>query len=143
MPVRRSEAVWRGTLKEGAGTMRLASGLYEGPYTFSSRFEEAAGTNPEELIGAAHAGCFSMFLSSLLTEKGYVPGRVHTSASVHLGAGPTIKKIELDCEAEVPGVGETEFQDLAAQAKASCPVSKALAAVPEIVLNARLVPPAD
>ena len=104
MPVRKSTATWKGTLKEGSGTMRLASGLYEGPYTYSSRFEEAAGTNPEELIGAAHAGCFSMFLAALLTEKGYKPERISTSASVHLGAGPLIKKIELECEAEVPGV---------------------------------------
>lgn len=139
MPVRRSEAAWRGTLKEGAGTMRLASGLYEGPYTFSSRFEEGAGTNPEELVGAAHAGCFSMYLAALLSEKGYVPTRIATKASVHLGAGPAIKKIDLDCEAEVPGLGEVEFQALAAEAKASCPVSKALAAVPEINLVARLL----
>lgn len=139
MPVRKSEAVWRGTLKEGAGTMKLASGRYEGPYTYSSRFEEAAGTNPEELVGAAHAGCFSMFLAALLTERGYEPESVHTTAAVHLGAGPTIKKIELDCEAKVPGVGDAEFRELAAQAKAECPVSKALAAVPEIVLSAKLV----
>ncbi len=88
MPVRKSEAVWQGTLKEGSGRMRLASGLYEGPYTFSSRFEEAAGTNPEELIGAAHAGCFSMFLAALLSEKGFTPGKIHTTAAVHLGQGP-------------------------------------------------------
>jgi len=138
VPVRKSEAVWQGTLKEGSGSMRLASGLYEGPYTFSSRFEEAAGTNPEELVGAAHAGCFSMFLAALLTEKGYLAERVHTAAAVHLGAGPTINKIELVCEATVPGVGEPEFQELAAQAKAECPVSKALAAVPEIVMSAKL-----
>jgi len=139
MPVRKSEAVWRGTLKEGSGRMRLASGLYEGPYTYSSRFEEAAGTNPEELVGAAHAGCFSMFLASLLTQAGYPPESVHTAASVHLGAGPTITKIELDCEASVAGVDDAQFQELAAQAKAACPVSKALAAVPEIVLNAKLL----
>jgi lipoyl-dependent peroxiredoxin len=139
MPVRKSEATWRGTLKEGEGTMRLASGLYEGPYTFSSRFEEAAGTNPEELIGAAYAGCFSMFLSALLTEKGYVPERITTTAAVHLGAGPLIKKIELECEAVVPGVDEAEFQELAEAAKAGCPVSKALAAVPEVGLKATLV----
>jgi osmotically inducible protein OsmC len=138
MPVRKSEAVWRGTLKEGGGTMRLASGLYEGPYTFSSRFEEAAGTNPEELVGAAHAGCFSMFLASLLSERGYPPESVNTTAAVHLGAGPTIKKIELVCEARVPGIGEADFQESAAQAKVECPVSKALAAVPEIVLDAKL-----
>jgi len=139
MPVRRSEAVWRGTLKEGDGTVKLASGLWEGPYTFSSRFEEGAGSNPEELIGAAHAGCFSMFLAGLLTEKGFAPERIHTTASVHLGAGPTIEKIELDSEAEVPGLEDATFQQLAAQAKTACPVSKALAAVPKITLNARLI----
>ncbi len=93
MAIRRSTATWQGTLKEGSGTMRLASGLYEGPYTYSSRFEEAKGTNPEELIGAAHAGCFSMFLAALLTEKGYQPGRVNTSAGVHLTAGPEVTLI--------------------------------------------------
>jgi lipoyl-dependent peroxiredoxin len=139
MPVRKSEATWRGTLKEGEGTMRLASGRYEGPYTFSSRFEEAAGTNPEELIGAAHAGCFSMFLAALLTEKGYTPGSVRTTAAVHLGAGPTINRVDLVCQATVPGIGDEEFQQLAADAKAKCPVSKALAAVPEITLTAKLV----
>jgi osmotically inducible protein OsmC len=139
MPVRRSQAEWKGTLKEGVGTMKLASGRYEGPYTYSSRFEEAAGTNPEELIGAAHAGCFSMFLAALLTDKGHPPDRVFTTAAVHLGAGPTINKIELESEVSVSGIGEKEFQELAAEAKAKCPVSKALAAVPEITLNARLV----
>jgi osmotically inducible protein OsmC len=138
MPVRKSEAVWRGTLKEGSGQMRLASGLYEGPYTFSSRFEEAAGTNPEELIGAAHAGCFSMFLAALLGDDGHPAERIQTTASVHLGEGPTIKKIELATEAAVPGIDEARFQELAVEAKAKCPVSKALAAVPEIVLNAKL-----
>jgi len=138
MAVRKSEAAWEGTLKEGGGTMKLASGLYEGPYTWSSRFEEGKGTNPEELIGAAHAGCFSMFLSSMLTQKGYKPVQIHTSATVHLGAGPLINKIELVCTAQVPGIEDAEFQDLAAQAKAGCPVSKALAAVPEITLTARL-----
>ena len=139
MPVRKSQAEWKGTLKEGAGTMKLASGRYEGPYTYSSRFEEAAGTNPEELIGAAHAGCFSMFLAALLTDKGHPPDRVSTTAAVHLGAGPTITKIELESQVAVAGVSEREFQELAAEAKAKCPVSKALAAVPEIALNARLV----
>ncbi len=139
MSVRKSEAVWEGTLKEGHGTMRLASGLYEGPYTYSSRFEEAGGTNPEELIGAAHAGCFSMFLSALLTEKGYEPERISTSATVHLGAGPLIVKVELVTEARVPGLAEHEFQQAAETAKAGCPVSKALASVPEITLSARLL----
>ncbi len=141
MPVRKSEATWLGTLKEGRGTMRLASGLYDGPYTFSSRFEEAAGTNPEELVGAAHAGCFAMFLAALLTDKGFVPERISASAAVHLGAGPLIKRIDLECEAVVPGLADAEFQEAAEAAKAGCPVSKALAAVPEITLTARLAGP--
>ncbi len=139
MPVRKSEATWRGSLKEGSGTMKLASGRYEGPYTFSSRFEEAAGTNPEELVGAAHAGCYSMFLAALLTDKGHPPDKVFTTASVHLGAGPTIVKIDLDTQVSASGVTEAQLQELAAEAKAKCPVSKALAAVPEITLHATLV----
>ena len=138
MPVRKSEAVWEGSLKEGGGRVRLASGLYEGPYTFSSRFEEGPGTNPEELVGAAHAGCFSMFLASLLSDKGHPPEYVKTTASVHLGAGPTITKIELDCRVKAAGLDNDLLQELAAQAKRDCPVSKALAAVPEIVLRAAL-----
>jgi lipoyl-dependent peroxiredoxin len=138
MPVRKSEAVWYGTLKEGGGRMRLASGLYEGPYTYSSRFEEAAGTNPEELVGAALAGCFSMFLASLLGDSGHPAESVRTTASVHLSAGPTIAKIELECQATVPGLDDAKFQELALEAKQKCPVSKALAAVPEVVLNAKL-----
>lgn len=139
MAVRKSEAVWEGTLKEGSGRMKLGSGYFEGPYTFASRFEEGEGTNPEELVGAAHAGCFSMFLSSLLSKNGYVPTRIHTTATVYLGEGPTINKIELNTEAQVPGVDQATFEDLAAEAKAKCPVSKALACVDEIVLDARLV----
>ncbi len=139
MPVRRSEATWRGTLKEGGGTMRLASGLYEGPYTYSSRFEEGAGTNPEELVAAAHAGCFSMFLAALLADSGFPAERIHTTAAAHLGAGPMIKRIDLETEAEVSGIADAQFQELAAKAKADCPVSKALAAVPEITMKAQLV----
>ncbi|RIH82943.1 OsmC family protein [Calidithermus roseus] len=139
MPVRTSEAVWQGTLKEGKGHLKLQSGVYEGPYTHASRFENAPGTNPEELIGAAHAGCFAMFLSALLTNNGFTPERLHARSSVHLGEGPTITKIELRLEAKVPGLSEEKFQELAQQAKAKCPVSKALAAVPEITLEARLV----
>lgn len=139
MATRESEATWRGTLKEGSGTMKLGSGLYEGPFSYASRFEAGKGTNPEELIGAAHAGCFSMFLSALLTNNGFTPTRIHTTATVHLEAGPTISKIELNCEAEVPGLDEAKFAELAQQAKTGCPVSKALAAVNEIVLNAKLV----
>lgn len=138
MAIRASSAEWKGSLKEGSGTMRLASGAYEGAYTFSSRFEEGKGTNPEELIGAAHAGCFSMFLSALLSGAGYEVKRIHTTATVHLRAGPTIALIELKTEAEVPGIGEAAFLEQAEAAKKNCPVSKALAAV-ETTLQAQLL----
>ncbi|HNS51207.1 MAG TPA: OsmC family peroxiredoxin [Anaerolineae bacterium] len=138
MAIRASSAEWKGSLKEGSGIMRLASGAYEGAYTFSSRFEEGKGTNPEELIGAAHAGCFSMFLSALLSGAGYEVRRIHTTATVHLRAGPTIALIELKTEAEVPGIGEAAFFEQAEAAKKNCPVSKALASV-ETTLDARLL----
>jgi osmotically inducible protein OsmC len=138
MAIRSSSAEWKGTLKEGSGTMRVGSGAYDGPYTYASRFESGPGTNPEELVGAAHAGCFSMFLAALLTNAGYKPTRVATTATVHLGAGPTITLIELTTQAEVPGVSETEFQEHAEAAMKGCPVSKALAG-PEIKLHAELV----
>jgi osmotically inducible protein OsmC len=138
MAVRSAEAIWQGTLREGSGTLKLGSGLYEGPYTYASRFEEGEGTNPEELIGAAHAGCFSMFLSALLTRAGFTPTRIETTAKVHLEAGPAITKIELDCEANVPNLDEAGLQEHAAAAKQNCPVSKALSGV-DIQLNARLV----
>lgn len=141
MTVRNAEAHWEGTLRAGAGTMKLGSGAYEGPYTFASRFEEGPGTNPEELIGAAHAGCYSMFLSALLSNAGYTPTRIHTTAAVHLGrvdGAPTIIQIELVTEATVPGLSEADFQEKAAAAKAGCPVSKALAGT-EIKLTATLL----
>lgn len=138
MAVRNSHAEWQGNLRDGSGTMKLGSGMFEGPYTYVSRFENGQGTNPEELIGAAHAGCFSMFLSGLLSADGYVPNSVKTTASVHLGQGPTINKIELECVADVPEIDAETFADYATRAKEGCPVSKALAAVPEIVLNASL-----
>ncbi|GAB4495144.1 MAG: OsmC family protein [Anaerolineales bacterium] len=138
MTTRTSSAEWKGTLKEGAGTMKLASGAYEGPFTFASRFESGPGTNPEELIGAAHAGCFSMFLSALLSKEGFTPTRIATTATVHLTEGPTISLIELDCQAEVPGLSEETFQEKAAAAKAGCPVSKVLAGA-EIRLTAQLL----
>lgn len=139
MAVRKSEAVWEGTLKEGKGTMKLGSGAYEGEYTWASRFAEGQGTNPEELIGAAHAGCFSMFLSAQLTNAGFPPNRIYTTATVHLTDGPTISKIELNSEAEVPGVDQKTFMELAEKSKANCPVSKALASVPEITMNIKLI----
>jgi osmotically inducible protein OsmC len=138
MAVNVSSAEWRGSLKEGAGTMKFGS-AYEGPFTYASRFESGAGINPEQLIGAAHAGCYSMFLSALLTNAGFPPAQINTTATVHLGAGPTITKIELNCTAEVPGVSEEEFQAKAVEAKAKCPISKALAAVETVELNATLV----
>ena len=138
MAIRTSSAEWKGSLKEGSGTVKLASGAFEGPYTYSSRFEEGPGTNPEELVGAAHAGCFSMFLAALLSDAGFVPTRIHTTATVHLRAGPTIALIELKTEAEVPNISEAAFLEHAEAAKKKCPVSKALAAV-EITLDATLV----
>ena len=138
MPVRNASAVWNGTLREGAGTMKLGSGAYEGAFTHASRFESGPGTNPEELIGAAQAGCFSMFLSALLTKAGYPPTRIATSARVHLGEGPTITLIELECEAQVPGIEDAAFQEQAAAAKKNCPISKALTG-PELRLTAKLV----
>jgi osmotically inducible protein OsmC len=138
MAVRMSSAEWKGTLKDGAGTMKLGSGAYEGPYTFASRFESGKGTNPEELLGAAHAGCFSMFLSSLLSGAGFKPTHIATTATVHLDAGPTITLIELQTRAEVPGLTEADLQKHAEAAKKGCPVSKALTG-PEIRLQAILM----
>lgn len=139
MAIRESSATWNGSLTEGSGTMRLGSGAFEGAFTRASRFEDGTGTNPEELIGAAHAGCFSMFLSALLSKAGHVPTRIDTTAKVHLEEGPTITLIELSTVGEVPGIDEKTFVEFAEQAKTGCPVSKALAAV-EIKLTARLAP---
>jgi len=138
MAVRTSTAEWKGTLKEGGGTMRLGSGAFEGPYTYASRFESGPGTNPEELIGAAHAGCFSMFLAALLTGAGFSPKRIATTAKVHLDEGPRITLIELTTQAEVPGLTDADLQKHAEIAKKNCPVSMALAG-PEIRLQAQLV----
>jgi osmotically inducible protein OsmC len=139
MAMAKAEATWTGTLKEGAGTLKGASRYLEGPYTYRSRFEgDAGGTSPEELIGAAHAGCFSMFLAAQLTTAGFMPTRIHTSAVVHLEAGPTIARIELVTEAQVPGIDEKTFQEKVESSKKGCPVSKALAAVPSITVSARL-----
>jgi lipoyl-dependent peroxiredoxin len=142
MPKRTANAVWNGSLEEGNGTMRMRSGAYEGPYTFQSRFKEGEGTNPEELIAAAHAGCFSMALSGDLGRAGYEPETVETTATVHLEMGdgpPTVARIVLDTQARVPGIEAGEFQELAEGAKRNCPISRALAAVPAIEVNAELV----
>ena len=141
MPTRTANAVWNGSLEEGNGTMRMRSGSYEGPYTFQSRFKEGEGTNPEELIAAAHAGCFSMALSGDLGRAGYEPESVETTATVHLEMGdgpPTLARIVLDTRARVPGIEDGEFQELAEGAKQNCPISRALAAVPAIEVNAEL-----
>jgi osmotically inducible protein OsmC len=137
MAIRTSFAEWKGTLREGSGTMKVGKSGYEGPFTYASRFESGPGTNPEELVGAAHAGCFSMFLAALLTKAGFKPTRIGTTATVHLGDGPTITLIELDTQAEVPNLTESDLQKHAEDAKRGCPVSKALAG-PEIRMQARL-----
>jgi osmotically inducible protein OsmC len=121
--------------------MVVGNGRYEGPFTRASRFADGEETNPEELIGAAHAGCYSMFLSALLSKDGHVPTRIHTTANVHIGqvdGAPTIHTIELNCEADVPGIDDDTLQEYAERAKAGCPVSKALASVSNIRLNATL-----
>jgi osmotically inducible protein OsmC len=141
MPKRKASARWDGSLQEGNGTMRLATGSYEGPYSFQSRFEEGDGTNPEELIAAAHAGCFSMALSLVLGNAGYEPEGIDTEATVQIdkvGDGFKITRIVLNTRARVPGIDEEEFQKHAEAAKEGCPVSQALGAVETIDLEAQL-----
>ena len=139
MAVSKASARWTGTLKEGAGSMKGASGHFDAPFTFVSRFEGAStGTNPEELIGAAHAGCFSMFLAAQLTNAGHPPTSIETTATVHLGAGPAITRIELETAAVVPGVSGDVFNEKVEFSKKNCPISKALASIPEIAFNATL-----
>jgi lipoyl-dependent peroxiredoxin len=134
-----AHAKWTGTLKEGAGSMSGASGHLNAPFTFATRFEGAAGgTNPEELIGAAQAGCFSMFLAAQLTNAGHPPTSIETKATVHLGAGPTVTKMVLDTVAVVPGVSAEVFNEKVDFSKKNCPISKALASIPEVAFNARL-----
>jgi len=141
MPSRTGSAQWNGNLREGNGTVTVESGTFEAAYGFLSRFENGTGTNPEELIGAAHAGCFSMALSAGLMKAGINAKTIKTNAVVHLEkkeAGFEITRIELETEAEVPGIDEATFLTHAQGAKENCPVSKALAG-PEIKLSARLV----
>ena len=142
MPIRKAEAEWTGNLVEGEGCLKVGSGAFEGPYSFKSRLEEGqSATNPEELIGAAHAGCFTMALAAQLSQKGITPKRIHTIVGVKLdkvGDAFSIARIELQAEAEIPGVDDTVFQAIALDAKQNCPVSKALAGT-EIHLTARLL----
>jgi len=141
MAKRTASAVWEGTLKDGKGKVKLGSGAFEGQYSFASRFEEGTGTNPEELIGAAHAGCFSMALAAGLTRAGFNPTRITTNASVSLekvGESFKITTIELNTEAEIPSIEEAAFLEQAETAKKNCPVSQALAGT-QITLKATLV----
>jgi osmotically inducible protein OsmC len=141
MPVRSAKAQWEGNLPEGRGKMSFGSGAFEGAYSFASRFEEGKGTNPEELIAAAHAGCFSMAFSNQLAKAGFTPTRVATTANVHLvkgEAGFSIPTIELVTEGTVPGIDNAKFQELADAAKKGCPVSKLLTGA-EIKLKATLL----
>ena len=141
MPIRIADAIWEGNLKDGKGRMKLGSGAFDGAYSFSSRFEEGSGANPEELIGAALAGCFSMALAHELAQSGYTPKQIHTTARVKIekiDEGFKITSIALDTEAEVPGIGEQTFIEKAEITKKTCPVSKALTGT-EIKLQAKLV----
>ena len=142
MPSRKAEAEWKGTLVHGSGQLAVGSGAFRGPYSFKSRFEDGqSATNPEELIGAAHAGCFTMALTAQLSRAGFTPTRIHTDATVTLekvGEGFAITRIDLDTTAEVPTLDEATFQRHALDAKQNCPVSKALAGT-DIRLNAKLV----
>lgn len=140
MAERKAKAKWMGTLKQGKGEMQFAD--YNGPFTFLSRFEDGKGTNPEQLIAAAHAGCFSMALSAELEKAGFPAEKVETEAFVTLGKigdAPRITKIHLVCEASVPGISAKEFASISEGAKVGCPISAALAAVPSITLDAKLI----
>src|SRR5215831_7955648 len=141
MASRTSEAEWRGDLEGGQGEVKLGSGAFSGSYSFHSRFENGQDTNPEELIAAAHAGCFSMALSATLAETGHPPAKIHTTAKVHFGPVPggfAISRIDLVTEGSVPGIDAETFEKRAEEAKRNCPVSKALQAV-EITLSTRLI----
>ena len=141
MPIRTSSARWSGNLTEGSGTIRTGKGGFEGNYSFKSRFEEGEGTNPEELIGAAHAGCFSMAFSKALADAGFAPTSVETTAKVHLDktdAGMTVTRIDLETVGDVPGIDDADFQKIAEGAKANCPISRLLSPGADISLSARL-----
>jgi lipoyl-dependent peroxiredoxin len=142
MATRDGRAEWQGDLRSGSGTVTVASGLFDGQYSFKTRFEDEPGTNPEELIGAAHAACFSMALSNVLSQDGHTPDSINTTAKVHLrivDGQPTIAQIDLLTEGRVPGLDAGQFAEYAGQAKAGCPVSRALGAVGEITLDAKLL----
>ncbi len=141
MTVRNGSAEWHGNVESGSGTVTVGDGVFEGAYSYDSRFGEGKGTNPEQLIAAAHASCFTMALSNILSAAGHPPESLRTNARVQLrniDGAPTLERINLDTEGRVTGVGEQQFQASADEAKRVCPVSRALAGVPEIVVTARL-----
>jgi osmotically inducible protein OsmC len=141
MTTRSASAEWKGTLKEGTGKFSTESKVVKGPYTFASRFETKPGTNPEELVAAAHAGCYSMFLSALLSKEKLTPTRINTTSSVTLGSdekGPKITGIHLECTAKVSGITKADFRKLALQAKAKCPISRLYKGT-KITLTATLI----
>jgi osmotically inducible protein OsmC len=141
MPTRSGSAVWNGDLQGGDGHLTVGDGVFEGAYSFKSRFEDGEGTNPEELIAAAHAACFAMAFSNILAENGHSPESVDARARVVLkevDGAPTIARIDLTAEGSVPGIDDDEYQRLAEQAKDGCPVSRALAGVSDIQLEASL-----
>jgi osmotically inducible protein OsmC len=139
MAISKASARWTGTLKEGTGSVKGGNGAFEAPFTFASRFEgNGKGTTPEELIGAANAGCFSMFLAAQLTNAGKPPTSIETAATVTLGDGPTVTRIELETVAVVPGLDQKTFDEKVAFSAKNCPISKALAAVGDIKINAKL-----
>jgi osmotically inducible protein OsmC len=140
MPVRKASAVWNGNLRDGNGTVKTETGSFDGKYSFTSRFEEGKGTNPEELLAAAHAACYSMALSGNIKKAGFEPVKIITEDKVYVekvGDGYTITKIEVFTDAEIPGIDAAKFNELAEATKKGCPVSRAMTGT-EIILNARL-----
>ncbi|HSU38384.1 MAG TPA: OsmC family protein [Polyangiaceae bacterium] len=142
MAIRTSTAQWEGDLKAGKGTMTVGKGAYTGAFSFATRFEDSPGTNPEELIAAAHAGCFSMALSNGLAKEGFAPKRVNTKADVHFGPDPAggfrVSKIELTTDAEVPGIDKAKFDKIVDETRVGCPISKLLKGGAEIMVKANL-----
>jgi osmotically inducible protein OsmC len=146
MTVRDGTAEWHGDVQTGSGKITVGDGVFEGPYSFGSRFEDGEGTNPEQLIAAALAGCFTMALSNLLADAGHPPESLRTHAVVHLRNNDgeiSLSRIDVDTTGRVPGLTEPEFQRYGDEAKANCPVSRALSGVPEITLSAKLESSAD
>jgi osmotically inducible protein OsmC len=142
MTARNGSAEWHGNVQDGAGTVTVGNGVFQGAYSYGSRFGEEEGTNPEQLIAAAHAACFTMALSNILSAAGHTPQSLRTNARVQLrniDGAPTLARIDLDVDGQVANVDQQQFQAYADEAKRVCPVSRALAGIPEIALTAKLV----